>query len=344
MAINMNRRVGFIIAAVLSLALFSGILSAAQPPFQGKAIRIVVGFSAGGGFDTYSRAIARHMGKHIPGNPSIIVENMTGAGSIVAANHLYRIAKPDGLTIGNFHGFQILNQVLGAPGIEFDARKLAWLGVPVQDTGACALTRASGIASIEQWKAAKQPVKLGGVGPGDASYGMAKVLKEVLGLPVQPIPGYKGTADIRLAAESGELAGGCWQWESIKVIWRKGLETGDAKLILQLVSKPHPELAKVPLAVDLAKSDEARLLLQAAVHDPNSITRPYSLPPGTPKERVKILQKAFVDTMKDPEFLAEAKKSNLDIDPVSPEEVEKTVARFFKLDAALVAKLREILK
>ena len=329
---------------VLFLTAAKNELFAAQSGFEGKAVRIVVGFSAGGGFDTYSRAIARHMGKHIPGNPSIVVENMTGAGSIVAANHVYRVAKPDGLTIGNFHGFQILNQVLGAPGIEFDARKLEWLGVPVQDTGACALTKASGIISIEQWQAARQPVKLGGVGPGDASYGMAKVLKEVLGLPVQPIPGYKGTADIRLAAEGGEIAGGCWQWESIKVIWRSGLETGDANLVLQLVAKPHPELPKVPLAVSLAKTDEARTLLQAAVHDPNSITRPYSLPPGTPKDRVKILQKAFMDTMKDPEFLADAKKSQLDIDPVSPEEVEKTVARFFKLDATLIAKLREILK
>lgn len=333
-----------VFAAILILTANKNELFGAESAFEGKAIRIVVGFSAGGGFDTYSRAIARHMGKHIPGNPSMVVENMTGAGSIVAANHVYRVAKPDGLTIGNFHGFQILNQVLGAPGIEFDARKLEWLGVPVQDTGACALTKASGIGSIEQWQTAKQPVKLGGVGPGDASYGMARVLKEVLGLPVQPIPGYKGTADIRLAAESGEIAGGCWQWESIKVIWRKGLETGDTNLVLQLVAKPHPELPKVPLAVNLAKTDEARTLLQAAVHDPNSITRPYSLPPGTPKDRVKILQKAFMDTMKDPEFLADAKKSQLDLDPVSPEEVEKTVARFFKLDPTLIAKLREILK
>jgi tripartite-type tricarboxylate transporter receptor subunit TctC len=121
------------LAAILFLSASKNGLFAAQSVFEGKAIRIVVGFSAGGGFDTYSRAIAQH----IPGNRSIVVENMTGAGSIVAANHLYRVAKPDGLTIGNFHGFQILNQVLGAPGIEFDARKLEWLGVPVQDTGAC---------------------------------------------------------------------------------------------------------------------------------------------------------------------------------------------------------------
>jgi tripartite-type tricarboxylate transporter receptor subunit TctC len=339
----MSLRFYSVIAAVLLVASFNTVY-AAQPAFEGKTMRIVVGFSAGGGFDTYSRAIARHMSKHIPGHPTIIVENMAGAASIVAANHLYRIAKPDGLTIGNFHGFQILNQVLGASGVEFDARKFEWLGVPVQDTGACALTKASGVANLDQWKAAKQPVKLGGVGPGDATYGMARVLKEVLGLPVQPIPGYKGTAEIRLAAESGEIAGGCWQWESIKVIWRKALEAGDVNVVLQLVAKPHPEIPKVPLAVSLAKTDEARLLLQAAVHDPNSITRPYSLPPGTPKDRVQILQKAFMDTMKDPEFVTDAKKAQLDLDPFPPEEVEKTVARFFKLDAAVVAKLREILK
>ena len=340
----MAKRVCFLIAAVWTLSLFSGASHAAQLFFEGKTVRIIVGFSAGGGFDTYSRAIARHMGKHIPGNPTIIVENMPGAGSILAANYLYRIAKPDGLTIGNFHGFQILNQVLGATGIEFDARKFEWLGVPVQDTGACALTRASGIANLEQWKAAKQPVKLGGVGPGDASYGMARVLKEVLGLPVQPIPGYKGTAEIRLAAESGELAGGCWQWESIKVIWRKALEADEVNLVVQLVAKPHPELPKVPLAASLAKTEEARLLLQAAVHDPNSITRPYSLPPGTPKDRVQLLQKAFMDTMKDPEFLPEARKASLDLAPLSGEEVEGLVHGFFKIKPSLLSKLKEILK
>ena len=332
------------LAILFGLGAWTAPVSAQEAFFNGKTIRIVVGFSAGGGFDVYSRAIARHIGKHIPGNPTIVVENMTGAASILAANHLYRIAKPDGLTIGNFHGFQVLNQVLGAPGIEFDARKFEWLGVPIQDTGACALTRASGITTIEQWKRASTPVKLGGVGPGDASYGMAKVLKEVLGLPVQPIPGYKGTAEIRLAAESGELAGGCWQWESIKVIWRPALDAGEVNVAIQLVPKPHPELPKVPLAISLAKDDEARLLLQASVHDPNSITRPYSLSPGVPKERVTLLQKAFMDTMKDPEFLAEAKKSKLDIDPVAGDEVEKTVARFFKLPPAVVTKLREILK
>ncbi|MSP40153.1 MAG: hypothetical protein EXR70_16825 [Deltaproteobacteria bacterium] len=330
--------------AIVFAALSVGTASAQENFFAGKTIRVVVGFSAGGGFDTYSRTIARHMGKHVPGHPTVVVENMTGAGSIVAANHLYRVAKPDGLTIGNFHGFQVLNAVLGAKGIEFDPRKFEWLGVPVKDTGACALTKASGITSIDQWRRAGTPVKLGGVGPGDASYGMARVLKEVLGLPVQPIPGYKGTAEIKLASESGELAGGCWQWESIKVMWRAGLDAGDVSMAIQLVAKSHPELTKVPLASSLAKDEESRLLLQAAVYDPNSITRPYSLPPNVPKARVKLLQKAFADTMKDPDFLADAKRTRLDLDPVTGDEVEKTVDRFYKLPPALLARLKEVLK
>jgi tripartite-type tricarboxylate transporter receptor subunit TctC len=330
--------------AIIFSALSVGTAPAQENFFAGKTIRVVVGFSAGGGFDTYSRTIARHMGKHVPGHPTVVVENMTGAGSIVAANHLYRVAKPDGLTIGNFHGFQVLNAVLGAKGIEFDPRKFEWLGVPVKDTGACALTKASGITSIDQWRRASTPVKLGGVGPGDASYGMARVLKEVLGLPVQPIPGYKGTAEIKLASESGELAGGCWQWESIKVMWRAGLDAGDVSMAIQLVAKSHPELTKVPLASSLAKDEESRLLLQAAVYDPNSITRPYSLPPNVPKARVKLLQKAFADTMKDPDFLADAKRTRLDLDPVTGDEVEKTVERFYKLPPALLAKLKEVLR
>jgi tripartite-type tricarboxylate transporter receptor subunit TctC len=312
--------------------------------FEGKTIRVIVGFAAGGGFDIYSRAIARHMGRHIPGNPSVIVENMTGAGSLLAANHLYKVAKPDGLTIGNIHGNQILNQVLGSSGIEFDARRFEWIGVPVKDNGACALTKASGITSLEKWMASKTPVKLGGGGTGDTTTTNAKILKEALSLPIQLVMGYKGTADMRLAAESGELAGACFQWESIKTTWSKGLDSGEVAVVIQTNPKRHSELASVPNAIDEAKSEEARQLIQAGLHDPAAMTRPYGLPPGTPKERVQLLRKAFLETLKDPSFVAEAKKSNLDIDPVSGEELEKLIEKFFKLEPALLAKLKEVLK
>ena len=321
-----------------------------QPPsaqprfFEGKTIRIIVGFSAGGGFDTYSRAIARHLGRHIPGQPTVIVENMTGAASLVAANQVYKGAKPDGLTIVNFHGNQVLGQLLGRDGVEFDVRKFVYVGVPSRDTAVCALTKASGVTTFEQWMAAKPPVKLGGVAPGDTPHDAARVLAASLGLPIQLIRGYKGTAEIRLAAESGEIAGGCWQWESIKSTWRKGLDAGEVAIVLQVAAKPLPDLASVPVALALAKTDEARQLLTAGVIVPTGISRLYALPPGTPPDRAQVLRAAFMETLRDAEFVADAGRAKLEIDPIGAEEVERLVGELFKLDAVLVAKLKGILR
>ena len=156
--------------------------------------------------------------------------------------------------------------------------------------------------------------------------------------------GYKGTAPIKLAAESGEIDGGCWAWESIKVMWRQGLDAGAVNIVLQAMPKAVPDLPKVPVAIELAKTEEARKLIQAGIHDTAAITRPYALPPGTPKDRVQMLRKAFRETMNDKEFLSEAVKSKLDVDPVSGEEIEKIVAGLFKLDSATVAKMSEILR
>jgi tripartite-type tricarboxylate transporter receptor subunit TctC len=311
--------------------------------YKGKTLRIVVGFAAGGGFDTYTRTIARHMGNHIPGRPSIVVENMTGAGGLIAANHVYKVAKPDGLTMANFSGGLVSQQLLKTPGIEFDARRFEWVGVPVKDNVVCALTRASGVGSVEAWKGAKTPVKLGATGPGANTYDTPKVLAAALGLPIHVVAGYRGTAEIRLAADSGEIAGGCWAWESIKATWRKGLETGDVRIVLQAVAKPHGELPQVPIASTLATTDEARQLIEAGIYDPSAITRLYTLPPGTPKARVQLLRKAFLDTLQDPEFRAEATKAKLDVDPIPGEEVEAIVARTLERSPAVVARLKEVL-
>jgi len=316
----------------------------AQDFYAGKSIRIIVGFPAGGGFDTYSRLIGRHIGKYIPGNPSVFVDNVAGAGSLIAANMIYKAVKPDGLTIGNFIGNLVSQQLFGGPGVEFDARKFEWIGVPTRDHVVCAMTKASGITSIDAWMAAKTPVKLGGSAPGTTNDDSAKILRAALRLPIQLVSGYKGTAPIKLAAESGEIDGSCWAWESIKVMWRQGLDAGQASIVLQAVPKAVPELAKVPVAIELAKTDEARKLIEVGIHATASITRPYALPPGTPTDRVQLLRRAFRETLKDKDFVAEAVKSKLDVDPVSGEEVEKIVAGLFKLDAAIIAKMSEVLK
>ena len=312
--------------------------------YKGKAIRLVVGLAPGGGYDLYARVIARHMGKHIPGNPTIVVENMTGAGSVIAANYMYNAAKPDGLTIGHILGGLFLQQLLGNPAVEFDGRKFEYIGVPAQDHFLIGLSKATGITSFENWMTFKKPVKLGGVAPGGATDDLPKLLHATLGLPVKVVSGYKGTGPVRLAFDSGEVDGVCNAWESFKSTWRKQLDSGAVVIVLQATLKAHPELPKVPVAIDFAKTEEARKLIQVVtrVHGPS--VRPFFLPPGTPAERVLLLRKAYMDTMKDPAFLAEAKNAKLDINPEGGEALEGNVKDIFNLEPSLVAKLKTILK
>lgn len=312
--------------------------------YKGKTIRLIVGLAPGGGYDLYSRVIARHMGKHISGNPTFIVENMQGAGSVIAANYMYKAANPDGLTVGHVLGGLFLQQLLGNPAIEFDARKFEYIGVPAQDHFLIGLSKATGITSFESWMASKKSVKLGGVAPGGATDDVPKVLEATLSLPIKVVTGYKGTGPIRLAFDSGEVDGVCNAWESFKSTWRKQLDSGDVVLVLQATVKTHPELPNIPVAFDFLKTEEARKLFQVVtrVHGPS--TRPYFLPPGTPKERVQLLRKAYMDTMKDPEFLADANKAKLDLNPDDGAGLERNVREIFDLEPSLVAKLKEILK
>ena len=248
--------------------------------YKGKTIRFVVAFSPGGTFDAYTRVIARHFGKHVPGNPTIVVENMTGAGGFIQANFMYQRAKPDGLTIGNNQGSFILQQILGARGIEFDSKKFEFIGVPTDFHPVCALTRASGLTSMERWFAAKEPAKLGGIGPGTGPSDVARAVKAALPtLPARVIDGYKGAADVRLAADAGELAGFCAAWEGIKLLWRKSIDSGEVSVVLQIAPKKHPELANVPLAIDYAKSDEAKQILKYAVQDVAALQYLFNLCP-----------------------------------------------------------------
>ena len=334
------------VLAVLLIALGASAQFAhsAAPFYEGKTIRIIVGTSPGGGYDTYTRLIARHFGKYIPGKPTIIVDNMPGAGGLVSANHLFKVAKPDGLTIGHFVGGQFLQQLLGRPGIEFDALKFEYVGVPAQDHFVFGVAKTTGITDIEQWLASKSEVKFGAIAAGDGTYDIPKVAEVALGLPIQVVSGYKGTAPIRLAFNSGEVGGLSNSWQSFRATWRKELETGELRIVLQLSAKPHPDLMKVPLAMNFAKTDEARKLIQAVAQAHGAAVRPYLLPPGTPKDRVEILRRSFMEGIKDPELLKEAAKANLEINPGSGEDLERNVKDLLRLDPALVTRLKEILK
>ena len=338
-------------SSVIAIALVAGCIlshvgtSSAQSNFyEGKTIRIIVGFSAGGGYDALARMLSRHMPKYIPGHPMIVVENMTGAASLLAANHVYKVAKPDGLTMGHFSGGFAFNQLMGQPGVELDAQKFVYVGAAARDESAVALTKASGITTVERWLAAKTPVKMGTTGPGAfGTDNVIKIIKAALNLPIQIISGYKGTADMRIAAESGEIEGTTWGWDSMRGTWQNAIQSGNIVIVLQTVPKPFPDLPNVPLAIDLAKTPEARQLIEVGIHYPSKITKTLALPPGTPNDRAQILQKALQETVKDSEFIAEAEKAKLGLAPVTADDMKKTVEGIFKLDAGVVAKLKTIL-
>jgi tripartite-type tricarboxylate transporter receptor subunit TctC len=332
----------FSIAAIwFSIALCAA-SARAQEFYKDKTVRFVVGYSAGGSFDLYSRLIARHIGKHLAGRPTVIVENMTGAGGIIAANYIFNRAKPDGLTVGAWAAPLILQHIMGNEATKFDGRKFGYLGVPSPYDTLCTFNSQSGIKTAEDWFAAKRPMKISSIGPGTSTSDVPKLLKEALGFPLQIVEGYKGGADARIAVESGEVDGYCGSWQTVKTVWRAAFDSGKIRSVLLATLKPNPELKDVPLAIKYAKTDEARLLLRVA-DNAHVAQFPYSMPPGVPQDRLLALQKAFLDALKDPELLAEAKKSDLDIDAIDGPTTAKTFASLYEIDPATASKLKAIL-
>jgi tripartite-type tricarboxylate transporter receptor subunit TctC len=331
------------VAYVAAIVFISGSAAAATDFYKGKTLSIQVGTTPGGGFDSYARALARHLGRHIPGNPSVIVENQPTAGGLMSANYVYKVAKPNGLTIGTFNGTLLFDQMLGQEGAEFDARKFQYIGALARVTPVCIVSKASGITDMDKWMRSTTPVKLGGLGPGNlAPDNTPKILKAAIGLPIQLITGYRGTAEVRLAVNSKEVAGGFLGWESAKTTWRKDLDSGDAFVVLQAVPKPLPDLPKVPLAISYAKTDEARKLIEAGIHGCGAFSRPFVVAPATPKDRVQILRTAFEETLKDKDFLADCAKAKLDLDPLSAQELTLAVESVMRLDSTTMTKLKDL--
>ena len=316
---------GVIAVFVLSVA---GPAQSAEDFYKGKTIRFVVGFAAGGGYDLAARIVGRHMGKHIPGNPTIVVENMTGAGSLIAANYTYNSAKPDGLFVGIWNSAYVLRQALGDKAVRLDARKLGWIGAPTKGTPFCSIMGHTGLKSLKDIVAANREIKMGATGPGSTYDDMPQILNRTLGTKFKVISGYEGTGTILVAMRRQEVDGGCWTWESARTTARPMLDAkGDDKLIPFAVHSPYPdpEVKDLPIIPEIIK-DKDNSSAYRTWSGTYEFQRPFSVPPGTPKERLQLLRKAFADTMKDPEFIADAKKSKFDETYVSGEEIEKYVA------------------
>lgn len=329
--------------ALSCLAFTNPLAAAGEEFYAGKTIRFIVGFSPGGGYDIYTRAIARHFGNHLPGKPSTVVENMPGAGSLISANYLYHRAKPDGLTVGNFIGPLVLQQVLGNKAATFDGRKFGWLGVPASDHAVCIFNNESRISNMKQWLSANRPPKLGGVAPGSNTSDVPRILKEALSAPLQLVDGYKGTAEIALAMDGEEVDGSCWSWLGMKAAMRNQLKSGKVSVVLQVALASHPDLKDVPLAIDFAKTQEAKDLVRVGSLMYSTALRPYAAPPGVPSDRLSLLRKAFRETMKDPDFLIDAKQAQIEIDPIDENETEKIFSDLYKMQPAAIARLQNLL-
>ena len=301
--------------------------------YKGETIRFVVGYGPGGGYDLSARAVGRHISKYIPGNPTIIVENMPGAGSLIAANHTYNIAKPDGLFVGIWNSAYVLRQALGDKAVRLDARKLGWIGAPTKGIPFCAIMGHAGLTSLKDIIAANRELKMGSTAPGSAPEDIPRILNRTLGTKFKVVSGYDGSDTITLAMKRKEVDGGCWTWETAKTTARAMLDAkGDEKLIPFLIHsrEPEPEVKDLPLLPEVIKGED-NLSAYRTWSGTYEFLRPFSVPPGTPKERLQLLRKAFADTLKDREFLAEAEKSKWEVTYVSGEEIEKHVDKVLSI-------------
>jgi tripartite-type tricarboxylate transporter receptor subunit TctC len=328
-------------AAALAMLLSLVALAAADAVgdfYKGRAIDLYIGYSVGGAYDLYARVIGRHLGAHIPGNPTLVPKNLEGAGSLRLANYLYRVAPKDGSAIGTIGRGIAFDPLLIGQGDAFDAQKFNWIGSANNEVSVCVAMRQSGITKFEDLFT--KDLTVGGTGTSADTDQFPRVLNSVLGTHFKIVEGYPGGNDVVLAMERGEVAGRCgWSWSSVKSTHKSWIDDKRMIVLIQLSLAKHPELPDVPLVMDFARTDEQRQILKL-VFARNVMGRPYLAPPTVPADRVATLRDAFTATLADKDFRAEADKTELEINPVSGAEVEKLVKEVYATPPDVVAKAK----
>ncbi|MGH7927503.1 MAG: Bug family tripartite tricarboxylate transporter substrate binding protein, partial [Candidatus Binatia bacterium] len=294
--------------------------------YRGKTLTIVVGHSAGGGFDRYARAIARHLGKYIPGNPSVLVNNMVGAGTMISANYTYNQAPRDGTVVNSFDGGLLPSQLYGSSAAQFDLAKFNYIGAPDFFKYIMVVTKKSGITKMEDFLTGGKEVVVGAV-PNTSIQHAGTMLKEVLGARVKLVSGFKGTAEIRLAMKADEVNSVITGWETLSVSNMQDFQSGEWLILSQWVEEPLGDLPQknVPSIYQFTRNAEERQLFNLGIIKPNSYARPYAMPPGVPADRVRAVEAAFLKALKDPEFLAEAKKTRMTLSPIAGTDLHKMI-------------------
>jgi tripartite-type tricarboxylate transporter receptor subunit TctC len=314
--------------------------------YRGKVVRIVVGFPPGGGADVYSRVLARHLGRFIPGSPTLAVTNMPGAGSMIAGNHIFNAGAKDGTEIGMLNGAVILEQLFGNPGVHFDMARFRYLAVPVTETYVMIVARRSGIASFNQLVGANAKQIVLGAIPNSTLEHAPILLREALDANLKVVSGYKGSSDIRLAIDSEEIGGFFNPWSTVKVSSFEKFTSGQWSVVLQLSDQGLPDLPSpsVPTIQDLTRDENQRMLLRYGTIAPNQFGKVYMLRPGVSLDRAAALEAAFFRTFADRSFLADAEKSQLEITPLYGESIRQIVVDFLTMPRAIKERLKRSIK
>lgn len=332
-------------AAAILTALTTIATAYAQSPaefYKGKNIDLYIGYSVGGGYDLYARVLARHIGKHIPGNPTVVPKNMEGAGSLRLANWLAKVAPKDGSVFGTVSRGVPFDPLLGLPGTQFKGTDFSWIGSVNNEVSICASWGTSKIKKVEDVFTTQMVI--GGTGPSDDTVQFPRVLNGVLGTKLKIISGYPGGNDVVLAMERGEVEGRCgWSWSTIVATHGDWVKEKKINLLVQLALEKHPDLPNVPLIADMAKTTEQKQIIKL-IFARQVVGRPFIAPPGIPQDRLAALRKAFMDTMTDKDFIADAVKSKLEIAPVPGDKVEALVKEVYETPADVAQKASALIK
>jgi tripartite-type tricarboxylate transporter receptor subunit TctC len=327
------------------LAVLLGVASAASAqsaqPFAGKSVSMLIGFGPGGGYDLWGRTVARHIGKHMPGHPSVVPQNMPGAGSYVAASHIYNAAPKDGTVMGIIARDAALGPLTGAPGARFDATKFSWLGSPTSEHNVCIAYSTAVVKKADDLRS--KELIMGDTGPGTGTRSYPKVLNDLLGYKFKLVGGFRSSADVFLAIERGEVEGICESLDSVINRRPDWISSGKVNVLLQGGVAPHPALKGVPFVLDLARNAEERRVLEF-LYAGQGIGRPFVAPPDMAPDRLKMLRDAFSATMKDPEFLADAKKSKLDVEAEDGEHLAALIAKIYATPKPIVERVGRLIK
>jgi len=340
--------IGFLFLLLFGLGLVSSAKAQVEPFYKGKTIRIIVGFTPGGLYDRWARLLARYMPKYIPGNPEMIVQNMPGAGSLVAANYVYAQAKPDGLTVGMPVDSFYMDQIVGRKEVLFDGRKFQFIGSPERHTQILYVRADSPYKSVDDLRTVAEPLKCGSTGTSSSTYYLPRLLEEILAVKIAIVTGYPGASEIDVAVEKGEIAcrGGSVASHFARepfITWHK---TGFDRHLIQSGQRRDPRAPDVPTTNELfdkhRTSEEIRRTAAVLLRG-GEFGRPMIAPPSTPPERIKILRDAYAKAMKDPELLAEAKTGRMDPELVSGDELQQLANEVLDQPPGVVERVKKIL-